>query len=44
MRLVHRYQSWRCPFCGKSVGWIGRAFAWLFGTQIHGCDFSNYVT
>jgi len=30
--------SWCCPYCGKSVGWIGRALAWFLGTRIHDCD------
>jgi len=26
-----------CPYCGKCVGWVGRIFALVFGTRIHGC-------
>jgi hypothetical protein len=41
--LYQQYASWQCPYCGKGVGYIGRALAWFFGTRIHGCDFSNIV-
>jgi hypothetical protein len=30
-----------CPYCLKSVGIIGNWLARLFGTQMHGCNFSN---
>lgn len=41
MRLKRTYPSWCCPYCGRAVGWIGRAIAWLLGVDTHGCDFSN---
>jgi hypothetical protein len=39
-----RLSSDCCPYCNKPVGYIGRALAWVFGTRIHGCDFSNTDT
>lgn len=41
MRFKRQYPSWCCRYCGKPVGWIGRAIAWLVGTGFHDCDFSN---
>lgn len=34
--------TWICPYCGKPVGYLGRAWAWLVGVRVHGCDFSLY--
>ncbi len=39
--LKYRVPPHCCPYCRKEVGYLGRIFAWLFGTQFHGCDFSN---
>jgi len=39
--LEREYPSHCCPYCGKEVGWVGRALAVVFGTRFHGCDFSN---
>ncbi len=30
--------AWCCPYCGKPVGYLGRALAKVFGTSFHGCD------
>lgn len=32
--------AWCCPYCGKPVGYLGRAWAWIVGVGIHGCDFA----
>lgn len=32
-----------CPYCLKPVGYLGRLFAWLFGTKIHYCTSSNVL-
>lgn len=32
-----------CPFCKEPVGYVGRFFAWVFGTRFHGCNFSNVM-
>lgn len=29
------YESWRCQTCGAYIGWVGRFFLWLFGTELH---------
>lgn len=34
--------AWCCPYCGEPVGYLGRAWAWLFGTRVHGCDFNIF--
>lgn len=41
MRFARQYPGWCCPYCGKPVGYVGRALAWFFGTRIHDCDGSN---
>jgi len=32
---------WECPFCLKPVGDVGRFFAFICGSELHGCDGSN---
>ena len=44
MNLKKQYPTYCCPYCGKEVGYIGRLFAWFFGTRIHHCSFENVVT
>ena len=39
--LVHEPSGSQCPYCLAPVGYLGRFLAWIFGTQIHQCDFSN---
>jgi hypothetical protein len=39
--LKHYPYPGECPYCLKNVGYIGRLLAGLFGTGLHGCDFSN---
>lgn len=34
-------QDFQCPYCLRPVGILGNWLAKLFGTQFHGCDFSN---
>ena len=41
MRQVYETEAWRCWYCRRPVGYIGRAIAWLVGVGHHGCDFSN---
>lgn len=40
-RLKTSTAPWQCRYCGAPVGYLGRFFAWVFGTRIHGCNFSN---
>lgn len=39
--LKRNVPNYCCPYCTKPVGYLGRGLAWLFGTKIHRCDFSN---
>lgn len=41
MKLKHNHPGYCCPYCLKPVGYVGRFFAWFFGTRFHNCDFSN---
>jgi hypothetical protein len=41
MEFRKKYKSYCCPYCGKVVGYTGRILAYLFGTRIHRCNFSN---
>lgn len=41
MRVYVEYPKYCCPYCGKPVGYLGRAIAWLVGTSWHDCDNSN---
>ncbi len=42
--LVRAMPGWRCPYCGKPVGYMGNWLAVLFGARFHGCTFSNVRT
>ena len=33
---------WACACCGKEIGLVGNLLAKLFGTRLHGCDFSRW--
>lgn len=41
LKLKYPQPGWACPYCTEPVGYLGRGLAWFFGTQMHGCDFSN---
>lgn len=41
MRFKREYPNFYCPYCGEPVGYFGNWLAKIFGTRIHGCDFSN---
>ncbi len=42
MRLIQQpAHGWQCPYCLKHVGYLGRFFAWLLGSDFHSCDFRN---
>ena len=38
-----KFPSWACQKCGEQLGWLGRAYEWLFGTQ-HQCCFPHVYT
>lgn len=44
MEFRKKYKKYCCPYCGKVVGYTGRILAYLFGTRIHRCTFSNVKT
>lgn len=41
MKLKSYQPGYRCQYCKKEVGYVGRVLAALFGTGIHKCDGSN---
>lgn len=43
MKLKRELPKWMCPYCGKTVGYVGNFLAKVFGTRIHSCDSSNVV-